>query len=261
MTAHKSPAILKGTTIGPASASQTDSVRTKTSRWKRRLLITAVCLFSLSLFHAPILTTYALLLTVDSSHNESVSTVAIGQSLGGPTSITEAVALYGKQRVDRVLIVTEQPNRLHQLEVLQTFEATAQRILIENGVPESAIQILHRRPGLCEWLEKNPKSQVVVMVHRFALQKEAWAAEHEFGADCASRIQWQAIADDRFDASNWWQHRQGVLLVFDESISLAHILLGGTPETDSDCCLDWDADQYEEELCRTVGLQMGRKRH
>lgn len=234
----------------------------KTARWKRRLIVASACLVVIGFFYDPLLTAYARLLTVPSGTGVHVHAVVLGKSLGGMESITEAAALYESKHADQILIVTETPNRLHSLGIIPTFEATAQQVLNSRGVPESAIQILHRRPAFHEWLTQNADSEVVVIGHQFAAQKDALAMQYEFGSDCANRIHWRPTPDDRFDSSNWWLYKQGVLTVFDESISLAHTLICGLcemqcDECEADPCDDWDVDQYESELCRTVMEKQG----
>ena len=229
----------------------------KKSRWKRRLTIGAVCLVPLWIFHAPLLTSYASLLTVRPASPEYVNAVVVGKSLGGTDAIVDAALLYESKQAEQILIVTEAPNRLHRMGILPTFEGLAQRILISRGVPASAITILDRRPAFHAWLQQNVDAQVLVHVGQFAAHKEAWAAHHEFGRDCAKRMLWRPTPDERFDPSNWWLHKQGVLSVFNESISLAHTLMCGSSDTeccdaDADECDEWDVDQYEAELCRTV---------
>jgi hypothetical protein len=229
----------------------------KKSRWKRRLMISAVCFAIVYGFRAPLFTAYAGLLTVPMASNVDVSAVVLGDSPGGMAAIMEAALLYQSGQVEQILILAESPTRLHQMGIVTPFESIAKQELVTAGVPESAIRIHDHRQALHAWLKLHSTSHVAIFVSEFAAQKELLDARREFGPDCASRIHCRPISDRRFDASNWWLHKQGVLTVFNETIALTYHLLADTGEAqqsacETDCRQEWDLDPYERQLRLTT---------
>jgi hypothetical protein len=61
------------------------------------------------------------------------------------------------------------------------------------------------------------------------------------GDQSEHRISWFPLRDRRYDETNWWQRKEGVLDVFNSYVSLGYVWLNGEqPST----WREWDAEEW-----------------
>ena len=61
----------------------------------------------------------------------------------------------------------------------------------------------------------------------------------------SARVHWRALPDRRYDETNWYHSKAGVLAVYDSYLSLAHVWVYGDALGDRQ---EWDPDTYQNNL-------------
>ena len=58
-------------------------------------------------------------------------------------------------------------------------------------------------------------------------------------------MRWQALADRRYDETNWYRQRAGAIDLFDSYLGWGHVKVYGDALGDRD---EWDPDAYRNSL-------------
>lgn len=245
----------------PDMAIQTRSEEAKASappgprrtRWRRCPLVVAVVAI-LVLFRAPLLRSFAGLLVIDDPL-VATDAVVVGGSNGPSQSFPfDAVAqLYREGLVREVVVLEDRSSRIVQMGILPTLETVLRRELPFRGVPESALTVLPGRyrngwnagRRLAEWLAEHPQAQVTMLSSQFDSRESAYVIRSALGPEAAKRVHWRVLPDMRYDVTNWWHSRQGLLRVFGAHVVLLHTYLVGEPPQGA---ARWDPDRYESQL-------------
>jgi hypothetical protein len=228
-------------------------------RWGRRLLVAAVAVTVLAVFHAPLLRSLAGLLVASAPGEPAAVVVLMGQS--GPfqqVPIDEVAAALAEGGTSRVLLLEDRTSRVVRAGVIPTLESVLRRELRARGVPDDALTVLAGEygsawasaRGLRAWLEEHPGTDVTILCGEFHSRRQAHITRGVMGSELSRRVRWRALPDDRFNTSNWWHTRQGVVELCGAYVALGHTyVMGEPPEVER-----WDPEAYE----RTLKGQDGR---
>ena len=200
--------------------------------------------------HAAILEGIASVLVADASA-PSADVVLI---LGGDRSYDKAAELVSGN-VQSVLLPRSRPGRLERLGIYEPWEKIGRRELTAREVPNEKILIIpgeatngwHRARLIDEWLRSHPGISVIVLTARFGSAAQSYVFDHEIGPTQRSRITFDALADRRYDETNWWRSKTGIKAFFRSSFSLIYTRVRGE---EPDWVGKWDPDRYEDAAVR-----------
>jgi hypothetical protein len=222
-------------------------------RWRRRLIVTAVLVAALVLFHAPLFRFLAGFLVVNDPLATTDAVIVMGSS--GPfqaPSFQEAARLYREGYAEEIVLIEDRSSRLAKAGIVPTLETLGRRELAGQDVPEQALTVLTgdyrtawdgaRR--LRAWLDEHPGASATVLCSEFASRGICGIGNQVLGAE-AARVRWRALPDRRYGVSTWWKSRQGIVQFAGAYIALAHTRVFGEPPAAAD---HWDPDEYEQRL-------------
>jgi hypothetical protein len=218
-------------------------------RWIRRLVFALILIGAVYLARAPLLRGVAGFLVVeDAAQNEEVEALVL---LNGDRLYERAADLYQAGAAKRLLLFQEPPNRLVRMGILPDGVELGRRELLKGDVPENTVEVMamdkrgdwNRARRLRDWLNEHPEAQVLMLCDRFSSRRTRYLFEHELGG-LSSRVHWRALADRRYDESNWC-NKTGSLSVFNGYLSLGHVRLYGDALGDRE---EWDPDVYQNNL-------------
>jgi hypothetical protein len=224
-----------------------DSSRVQSrKRWlARRLIVVVGIVFTIYLARAPLLHAVGSGLVVrDTTRNADFVLV-----LDGDRCYEEAARLYHEGTVPGILLIESVPSRLVRIGVLPSNEELARRELDKHGVPDAAIDIVggpatsiwHAARRLEEWLAEHPGDSLIVLCPRFSGRELRWLHSQVLGPDELSRLFWHPLRDRRYDETNWWSRKEGVLSVFNSYVSLGYVWLNGEQQA---TWYEWDAEEW-----------------
>lgn len=216
------------------------------TRWRRRLAVAVLLL----VFHAPLLRAVGGFLVVGDAPAATDAVVLGGDS--DPSVFDDLARMVRRGDTREVLVFDDRSSRLVRLGIVPAPETVARREMAARGVAPGAITVLTgeyptawagaRR--LRGWMESHPESRVVVVADQFGSRGSRHLTRRVLGPDLAARVSWWPRPDPRFDPSNWWRSRQGVVAVGGAYVALTHAyLFGEPPEAER-----WDPDRYESQL-------------
>lgn len=237
--------------------SATDPSKAKRRRrWLRWLGVLLAGMMFCYVFRAPILSGLARGLIIQDTL-EATHAVAVFGDTGGAECLKEAARMYQEGSASQVLLFQEQPRRLVRMGILSPTAEISRQALEELSIPPEAITILRyssrsqwdqiRR--LQEWLHKHPQADVTVLVGEFESRKLAQICNQVLNPGDDECLHWRSLSDRRFDETNWWKSKPGVLAFADGIVRLSHVWLCGEPTSPAP---EWDPDAYERNL--TKGL-------
>jgi hypothetical protein len=179
---------------------------------------------------APLLCGLATLLIVDEpqAHLEAVVL------FGGDRRHDWTAAWYGQGEGRHVLLIASYPDRPVALGLEPRYEEVDRKALVKCGVPDAALQILpgeahddwERVRALAIWLSEHPDAHTGVVSDRFAARRVRTICDRLLGPN-AKRVHVLALADRRFDESDWWRQKDGQLRFFTEAVRLGYTVLAG----------------------------------
>lgn len=196
-------------------------------RW--RWLIVGGVLLALFLGRAPLLRGLAGLLIADEP-DQGATALAL---LGGDR-VHDAVAARVRDGGDvEVLLIAAVPRRLEAFGLIPPHTEIDRRALEGRGVPAAAIRVL---PGQArdawdgarvprDWLRDHPEARVTVLCDRFGSRRLRIILDRVLGPD-AARARVAALADRRYDETNWWRSEAGFTCYATEYVKLAYYGLG-----------------------------------
>jgi hypothetical protein len=243
----------KATVVPESGAGEKPPDPARPKRWRRRLLGAAVLIGLVLLFHAPLLHFVAAGLVQDDPLVPTDAVVFCGAS--GPfvqVPLDEVAALYRDGLAPKIVFIEDRSSRIMQAEITPTLDSVVRPQLAARGVPGQAITTLVvAEPGdwskarcLAKWLRDNPEARVTYVCDQFESRRAARILRQAAEADEADRVRWHAIADRRFDPTNWWRGRHGIVTVTGAYISLGFVVLRGEEVYPP----RWNPDQYEQML-------------
>lgn len=214
-------------------------------RWPKRLLVLAFVASACYLFRGPILRGAGAFL-VSEKPVEPAEYVVLLDLVGGRHK--EAARLHATGDVPRVLLVERRPGRLQKLGVLPTHEATARRELRARGVPEDRVEVVpcdgfsdwQRARSLGQWLRAHLEVRLTALCTRFTSRRWGLLLERVLPAEDVARIRLHGVDPEGFDESNWWQHKAGVIEIFDGYLRYGYVKLAGE---DAKEWREWDPDE------------------
>jgi len=222
--------------------------------WRRRLIVLGVSLVVICVFHAPILRFPATLLIV-SEPLTPTDVAVIGGSSGPYRSIPidEVTELYQKGLVREILLFENRSSRIVQAGIVPTLESVVKRELAKRNVPQPALTVVvaeypsgwDMARALRDWLEAHPERHVTVLCGEFESRCSAYILHTVLGSEVAQRVHIWALPDKRFDPSNWWHTRQGIVELLGAYVSLTHTYVIGEP---SETTPRWNPDKFEKSL-------------
>jgi hypothetical protein len=152
----------------------------------------------------------------------------------------------------RVLLIERAPDRLQALVGFPSWAEERRRMLLARGVAARAVEVLPAATeddwdgarALRGWLADHPGARVAVLCDRFRSRRLRIVFDRVLGPD-ADRARVVAVPDRRYDETNWWRSKDGLVGWWDGFVSLGYTgLIGeGNPPTPL-----WDPDAYERGL-------------
>ncbi len=121
-----------------------------------------------------------------------------------------------------------------------------------HAVPATVIQILpgetrndwDRARILLDWMREHPEEHVALLCNRFGSRRLRIILDRVLGSD-ARRVHLVALADRRYDETNWWRSKDGVVAFWDGFSHLGYVSLAGEGDGPGP---SWDADAWERSL-------------
>ena len=217
-------------------------------RWLRRLLFVLILAGAAYFARQPLLRGLAGFLVVEDPVREADAVLL----LDGDRGPERAAELYHAGAVKRVLLLREPPRRLERFDALPNLTELYRAELERYGVPATAVEVLETEKRgdwnnarrLCDWLNEHPESQVIVQCARFASRRTRCLFERELGG-LSGQVRWRALADRRYDETDWYRHRAGAIDLFDSYLGWGHVKVYGDALGDRD---EWDPDAYRNSL-------------
>jgi len=177
---------------------------------------------------------------------------------GGDHRFDIAAELYCKKPSRRLVLMEPYPNRLVRNGIIPSFENICRCELKARGVPSEAVELI---PGkarnawaaarlLRQWINDHPDTRLLVLCNRFASRRQRSVLDAVLGPEDAGRVFIRGLPDRRYDETNWWQSRCGAREFVFGSLALAYLWCRGESREDPQ---QWNPDDYERMLCRTVG--------
>jgi hypothetical protein len=222
-------------------------------RWRRRLIIAGATLALIAIFHAPLFRLLASGLIVDDPPAKTDAVIFGGRN--GPFAqipLDEVAELYRNGMVSRVILVEDTSSRIVRQGILPNLDSVVRRELPKRGVPTEAITTLFvdgkgERDGpmrLKQWLQENRGMTATIVRTELSSREGRLMCSRVLDSEEMSRVRTHTLADPRYNSSNWWTTRRGIIELSTCYISLVHTLL--FDETSPPA--RWEPDEFERSL-------------
>lgn len=193
---------------------------------RRRLIVALVCVASLVAAHRPILRITASFLVVGGvvEREPRVRDVLLDS---GDLRHDAVATLFREGALGSVLIRKAPSSRLEQLGVVQSLAEVDRTELVKRGVKPKQIVFFRNRSEefLKEWLEERPTSVVEVYCDRFASRSLRTEIHQLISQKDQQRLRFRPLPDRRFDETNWWRSRTGIMAFSGNVFWLGFVLL------------------------------------
>jgi hypothetical protein len=207
-----------------------------------------------SVFHVPILTFVGELLVVEDPL-QPVDAVVVKGVAGSHVPFAEVAEIYNKGLARQIILIEDRSVRIVALGIVPPLEPLMRRELSSRGVPDSALTVISGRfssnwksaHALAGWIEEHPGARVIAMSEQLSSRENAHVYAAVLGPAAAGRLLWNPYPDRRYDPTNWWRVRQGILCVFGNYVSLVHTYVFGEP---TGVVEPWDPDKFERDLSK-----------
>lgn len=222
------------------------SAKRPARRRLRRWTIAACLALLVVCLHAPMLRMLGGCLVADESQTAGDALLIVG----GDRCFDAAARRYAHGEAESILLYESQLGRLVLLKIVPADQETARRELALRGVPLGAIALLQNRPAipgdpaarLATWLAEHPEKRVVVLSDRFRSALLSWDYDRAIARPQRNRVAIWALADRRYDETNWWHSKVGIKAFFRAIFDQIYIRVRGVePEK----IIDFDPDAYE----------------
>jgi hypothetical protein len=222
-------------------------------RWRHRWLVMGGLAVVLILTHRPLLRLLAWPLVADGSGEtrsaEPASAIVLGNADRSLAYVADQVR---NSPGARALLIEASPTRLEMFGIFSPRVEAERCALLQRGVPDSSIEILagaartdwDRARALGRWLTEHPGRDVALVCGQFGSRRQKVILDRVLGAD-AARVRLAILAERGYDATNWWQAKEGLLDWWNGMVKLSFVWLvgeGDEPEP------GWDPEAYEGAL-------------
>jgi hypothetical protein len=240
--------IAPGKLPGAPSVTTDPVVRSRLHRWLRWLL-PGVLVVGFVLVHRPFLRLLGGLLVAEQPRGSSASTFVLLPADRMTDYLAERLQ---SSPATQVLLIDEEPTRLDALGVRLSWVEERRQALLLRDIPAMSIQVLHggarndweRARVLRDWFRDHQDTEIAVVCDRFRSSRLRIILDRVLGPDTA-RVHIIALADRRYDETNWWRSKEGVMGCWDGFTRLAYVGCAG--EGDPPIPLS-DVDTYERSL-------------
>lgn len=241
----------------PKEQPQTAADDGRPRRWRKYALVLSVLCAIGIVFHGTLLHGLASLLVVEDP-TVTADAVVLSGTIDGESGFELAANLYREGAIDEVLLLEGRQSRLVKLGILPEFHSLASDNLRERGVSSEACTMLRYESDskwgmmrqLGNWLEDHPETEALLVVPRFSSRQLASVANSTLTAAQRKRIHFRSLPHRRYDETNWWRSRQGVMGFCTSSVILAHVWLCGEP---AERLAEWNPDNYAASLTKGRG--------
>ena len=194
-----------------------------TGKWPCRLrsvvLWSCVFCFPLSAFYffrAPLLAGIGKWWVVDGPVSKADAIMVLGG--GFPRRPIEAARLYRVGLAPKVLYSDVNINQFAQSGRDKPEPALTREVLIEQGVPESAVESIghgvnntyEESLAVRDWLRQTGARSVILTTDEFHTRRARWVFGKVLGPTGA-QLQVKPIVTERFTTTNWWWEKKGVV--------------------------------------------------
>ncbi|HWB10154.1 MAG TPA: hypothetical protein VG826_13070 [Pirellulales bacterium] len=153
----------------------------------------------------------------------------------GDGRFARAAEAYRNGEAKQVLVLDRPASRLVRLGIVASRADECRRELTRRGVPGDAIVLISGTADnpwqavhcLGAWLKDHPGESVRMLCDRFASGDLRYVMSRVLGANERQRVAIQALADRRYDESNWWKSRWGWHAAMGATCELAYDRLRG----------------------------------
>jgi uncharacterized SAM-binding protein YcdF (DUF218 family) len=196
-------------------------------RWRRRLGLCfaffCALLLACYVFRAPLLTGVAQAWVVDEPVTNADAIVVLG---GGLENRPFAAAkLFHDGVAPRILYTDVRLSPAEEIGVALPEKEQTHRILLSNGVPETAMTMIGRSvnstydesKAVQAWVEKSGAKSIIIPTDVFHTRRVRWVFRKEL-RNTKAEIHVVAVVSPRYKISDWWQHEQGVVAFQNEII-------------------------------------------
>jgi hypothetical protein len=173
--------------------------------------------------------------------------------LDGDRRYDQAAKLYHSGSAPRILFLEGRPRRLERMGIEPSPLSLSERELAARGVPPDVITVIRgqalndwdRARQLREWLERQPRVNVLMLCDRFGGRRLRYIFQQILGPEFAARVRIRALPDRQFGEDDWWHHRPATVYLFDSYLRLAYDRLCGE---DREEWGEWDPEEYSKTL-------------
>jgi uncharacterized SAM-binding protein YcdF (DUF218 family) len=152
----------------------------------------------------------------------------------------------------QILLIGKAPRRLESLGIRPARTDEERRFLESCNVNPALIHLLpsearndwQQAAVLRQWLQDHPEAHLTVVCHRFDSRRLRIILDRVVGPD-ASRVHIAAPRNRRYDETNWWRVKQGIVDLSNGLLSLSYVTLVGEGDTPDPM---YDFDAYERSL-------------
>lgn len=175
-----------------------------------------VLLGSAWLFRAPLLAACARTWVVDQPLTRSDAIVILG---GRPDlRAPEAARLYHMGYASRILYMNVKPSPSTELGIIPTEEEQTRRLLLSNGVPDSAqteigncvANTFDESRATRDWTVQSGAHSLIIATDLSQTRRALWIFQREL-AGTGVQVHVHAIQPKEYTATNWWQHEEGLI--------------------------------------------------
>ena len=200
-------------------------------RFGRLILALLLVVFCAFFFRATLLTAVAAPLIFDEDVSAPASVFLLSASKAG---IDEAAALYHRKLASRIIIIRQPPSRIEQMGLAGP-AITTRMELVQRGVPEHLQCVLpcaDRSPwavavAMRGWLSEHPADVGLLVCNRFGSRRARYILDRVLDRSEQNRVGVRALPDPRYDETNWWRGKEGLLDLFHSYVGLGYCYANG----------------------------------
>jgi uncharacterized SAM-binding protein YcdF (DUF218 family) len=200
-------------------------------RWLLRFLAFGCVLVLVSyIFRVPLLTGLAEAWVVNEPVTKADAIVVLG---GGLENRPFAAAkLFHDGVAPQILYMDVRSSPAEELGVTLSEKEETRRILLSNGVPETAMTLIgtnvastyDESRAVRAWLEKSGAKSIIIPTDLFHTRRARWVFRKELRGTKAE-IHVVAIQPLRYKITDWWRHEEGVISFQNEIIKFLYYRL------------------------------------
>lgn len=217
-------------------------------RWRFRLIwigATSAVMVAVYLFRTPLLQSAAWGVIVPKTLERPGAVLM----LGGPPCFDELQRLSRNGRLDRVLVIEWEPDRLVRTGLQPKGEFMARTELERRSLPPALVTVVPGRATslwdaarqLRAWMRTHDDTEVLVLCTQFSSREQHRVFSLVLGHELAQRVHWLPVRAKRYDPSNWWKRKEGHVEFFGSCLGLLHVLFYGEGASTGK---KWDTDEW-----------------